>query len=59
MDPTSIYDIFGRREENGMERLFSTYGEIGNRIAKGVGITYEVTNYTSPTHTKITSEICT
>ena len=26
---------------------------------KGVGITYEVVNYTSPTHTKETSEILT
>ena len=32
--------------------LSSTYGEIRDRIVKGVGITYEVVNYTSPTHTR-------
>ena len=31
-------------------KLFITYGEIRDRvIAKGVGITYETINYTSPT----------
>ena len=39
--------------------LFITYEEIGDRIVKGVGITYEVVNYTSPTHIWETSEILT
>ena len=37
--------------------LFIIYGEIGERIVKRVGITYEIINYTSPTHTKETSEV--
>ena len=39
--------------------LFIPYGEIGDRIVKGVGMTYEVVNYTSPTHTRERSEILT
>ena len=37
--------------------LFIVHGEIGERIAKTVGITYEIVNYTSPTHTRETSEV--
>ena len=36
-----------------------TYGEIIYRIAKVVGITYEVINYTSPAHIRETSEVLT
>ena len=36
--------------------LFNTYWEIRERIVKGVGITYKVINYTSPTYTRETSE---
>jgi hypothetical protein len=42
-----------------MSHVVITYGEIKYRIAKGVGITYEVTNYTSPTHIRETSEVLT
>lgn len=36
--------------------LFLTYEEITNRIAKGVGIPYEIIYYTSPTHTREASK---
>ena len=39
--------------------MFITYGDIGDRIAKGVEITDEIINYTSPTHTRETSDILT
>ena len=45
-------------EEKAMVRIqvYITYGGIGDRITKGVKFTYGVVNYTSPAHTRETSE---
>ena len=54
------YTMTSFEEEKAMVRtwLFFSYREIGDRITK-VGITYEVVNYSSPAHTRETSEILT
>ena len=37
--------------------LSTIYGEVGYEIAKEVGITYAIINYTSPTHTRETCKV--